>query len=153
MYKWMVVVALVWGSLSAFAAETVVAKPQHSAGRKQLIGNHKLALQWISWTHFGSATVVEEAGQLKLTGEQRAKEGQDFLTIEGTITDIRAKTFTFRGVIKTRVDTIYKSEVPCVREGEMTFRISGKRPYWRLKDMANPCVGGGLVDYVDLYFD
>ena len=40
---------------------------------------------------------------------------------------------------------------PCVKTGRFTFRITGTRKYWRLKEMTN-CEGGMLVDYVDVYF-
>jgi hypothetical protein len=36
------------------------------------------------------------------------------------------------------------------RTGEMTFRVTGKRKYWRLMEMDNPCEG--VTDYVDIYF-
>ena len=39
---------------------------------------------------------------------------------------------------------------PCAREGAMTFKITGKRRYWRLQEMNNPC--DGVTDYVDIFF-
>jgi len=38
---------------------------------------------------------------------------------------------------------------PCLREGEMTFAITGKRRFWRLQQMQNPC--NEVVDYIDIF--
>jgi hypothetical protein len=35
------------------------------------------------------------------------------------------------------------------REGRFTFRITGTRRYWRMKEMNNPCED--VADYVDVY--
>ena len=70
------------------------------------------------------------------------------MTVDGTITSLDAKTFTFEGTITTRVSHIAKGQ-PCERKGKMTFAITGKRKYWRLQQMDNPCEG--VTDYVDLY--
>lgn len=34
---------------------------------------------------------------------------------------------------------------------QWTFRVTGKRPYWRLKEMQNVCEGDNTVDYLDIY--
>jgi hypothetical protein len=52
------------------------------------------------------------------------------------------------GKVETRVDYIADGKV-CPREGRFTFRITGKRRYWRMKEMNNPCED--VVDYVDVY--
>jgi len=117
--------------------------------KKMLLGRHMFSLQWISWDHFGSATVTEKAGVLYLKGEQKSREGDDLLTIDGVITTIDRYEFKFDGKIVTTVSHINGGE-PCIREGEMTFRITGKRKYWRLQEMNNPCED--VVDYVDIFF-
>jgi hypothetical protein len=140
----------------AEAEEPAAAKltPEEEA-RARLLGEHNLSLQWISWKQFGRATVTEEGGVLRLRGEQRRAAGDregdagDFLTIEGEITRVRPRDFTFRGTIVTRVSHIAGGQ-ECRREGEFTFAVKGKRRYWRLQQMDNPC--DGVTDYVDIYF-
>lgn len=135
------------GYVSASAQEkTTINSP---AAKRMLLGKHLFSLQWISWDHFGSANVTEKDGLLHLKGEQKSRENDDYLTIEGVVTELNRYDFTFQGKIVTRVDHINSGE-PCVREGEMTFRITGKRKYWRLQQMDSPCEE--VVDYVDIFF-
>jgi hypothetical protein len=119
------------------------------AAKAKLLGKHKLSLQWISWDYFGTATITEKNGVLYLKGEQKSKQGTDFVKVEGTITTVEAKSFTFTGTIITQVSHNNEGK-PCTREGEMTFAITGKRKYWRLQQMQSPC--GVETDYVDVYF-
>lgn len=145
--------ALVLPGLLCAAAQAGEAPRPPAMARQKLLGKHRLTLQWISWDHPGSAEVAEEGGALRLRGEQRSKEkgeaSGDYLKIDGVIQDVTAKSFVFSGRIETRVSHIAGGKV-CVREGRMTFRISGKRRYYRLKEMDNPC--DVATDYVDLYF-
>ncbi|MGI8638684.1 MAG: hypothetical protein ACR2MG_01845 [Pyrinomonadaceae bacterium] len=117
--------------------------------KTMLLGKHKVSLQWISWDYFGTATVTNEHGVFYLKGEQKAKKDSDYLKIDGIITKINAKEFTFEGEIVMRVSHINNGE-PCTRTGEMTFLITGKRKYWRLQEMKSPC--DITTDYVDIYF-
>lgn len=134
-------------SLSAFAStEKTLIKDQ--TAKKKLLGKHMLSLQWISWKKFGNATVTEKDGVLSLKGQQTGKDG-DFLKVEGKITAVEKDSFKFNGRIETKVSHINKGKA-CLREGDMSFVIKGKRKYWRLKEMDNPC--DGVTDYVDLYF-
>lgn len=114
-----------------------------------LLGRHKLSLQWISWDYFGVANVSNRNGVLYLKGEQKSRDGKDYLKIDGVITSIDAKEFKFDGKILMRVNHIAGGN-ECERTGEMTFRITGKRKYWRLQEMDNPC--DTATDYVDIYF-
>jgi hypothetical protein len=116
-------------------------------GKQRLVGKHGFSLQWISWEQLGSAVVSEDAdGTLRLKGEQRA--GEDFVTIDGVVTSVDATAFTFEGEIVTRVSHINGGR-PCTRQGPFTFARKGKRRYWRLQQMDNPCEG--VTDYVDVY--
>jgi hypothetical protein len=134
-------------SVSFGQTKTVV---KDAKAKQMLLGNHKLSLQWIDfYKYFGVAKVTEKKGVLYLKGKQNQKDGEDFLTIDGKITKIEAKSFTFVGKIETSVSHINNGEV-CTREGEMTFRITGKRKYWRLMQMDNPC--SDVTDYVDIFF-
>jgi hypothetical protein len=143
------VVAVLAFSISAAAqSKTDV---NDAAAARMLLGRHKLSLQWVSWDFFGAATVTNAHGIYSLKGEQRGR-GQtksDFVTIEGSVTSIDAKEFAFSGKIVTRVSHINGGEA-CVRDGEFTFKITGKRRYWRLQQMDNPC--DPVTDYVDIYF-
>jgi len=116
---------------------------------KMLLGRHLLSLQWISWDHFGSAVVTKKNGVYSIKGEQKGRGNSDYLKIEGVITRIEKKEFTFEGVIETKITHI-NGGLPCRREGQMIFRITGKRKYWRLVEMDNPCEA--VTDYVDIYF-
>src|SRR5688572_23337367 len=120
-----------------------------TAAAKMLLGRHMLSLQWISWDHFGSTTVTKSDGVYRIKGEQNGRGNSDFLKIEGTIKSIDAKEFVFEGAIVTQVSHI-NGGAPCTREGEFTFKVTGKRKYWRLTQMDNPC--DPVTDYVDIYF-
>lgn len=118
---------------------------------RMLNGRHKLSLQWVSWDYFGVATVRNNHGMYTIAGEQRGRgiSKGNSVTIDGVITSIDAKEFAFRGKIVTLVTHI-NSGKPCVRDGEFTFKITGKRRYWRLQQMDSPC--DTATDYVDIYF-
>ncbi len=130
-----------------FAQEKTVVND--AKAKKMLLGKHRLSLQWISWDYFGTATVTNKNGVLYLKGEQKQRGGKDYLKIDGTITSIDKNEFTFNGTIVMQVSHNNDGE-PCEREGEMTFAIKGKRRYWRLQEMDNPC--DGVTDYVDIFF-
>lgn len=133
---------------SLFAQEKTVVKD--AKAKAMLLGKHKLSLQWISWDYFGTAIVTQKGGVFYLKGEQKSRgEIADYVKVNGAITMIDKTSFTFNGTILTRVSHI-NSGNECKREGEMTFRITGKRKYWRLIEMDNPC--DGVADYVDIFF-
>jgi hypothetical protein len=113
-----------------------------------LLGRHMLSLQWISWEKFGTAVVTNKLGVYGLEGEQRGPGG-DYLKIAGMIVSIDAREFKFEGTITTRVSHINNGQ-PCERQGDFTFKVTGKRKYWRLQEMDNPC--DEATDYVDIYF-
>ena len=121
----------------------------NAAAAKMLSGRHKLSLQWISWDYFGAARVKKTRGVYSIKGEQKGRDNTDFVKIDGTITRIDAKEFTFEGKIVSQISHINGGQ-PCERDGEFTFKITGKRKYWRLMQMDNPC--DPVTDYVDIYF-
>jgi hypothetical protein len=133
-------------NFAVFAQKTIVNDAQAKA---MLLGKHKFSLQWISWDYFGTAIVTQKGGTLYLKGEQKSRKDSDFVKIDGNITEINAKNFRFEGTIITQVSHINNGE-PCTREGEMTFKITGTRKYWRLMEMDNPCEA--VTDYVDIFF-
>ncbi|MBU1109041.1 MAG: hypothetical protein KKB51_20345 [Candidatus Riflebacteria bacterium] len=116
----------------------------------KLVGEHFLALQWISWDHFGKVTIAKnDTAAWKISGRQDSRENNDYLSIDGIVTEISTLSFGFSGKIVTKVSLINNGE-PVTRSGNMTFRISGKRRYWRLKEMQNP--EDNVVDYIDIFF-
>lgn len=121
----------------------------NAAAARMLLGKHKLSLQWISWDYFGAARVTNRGGVYTVKGEQKGRGNTDFVRIDGRIKSIDAKEFTFDGSIIMQISHINGGQ-PCTREGAMTFRITGKRKYWRLMEMDNPC--DTATDYVDIYF-
>src|SRR5438270_1212409 len=82
------------------------------AAKQMLLGAHRFSLQWISWDNFGKATVTEKNGSLFIKGEQRGRGNGDVVTMDGVITRVDAKEFTFDGEIITRVSHINNGE-PC----------------------------------------
>lgn len=138
---------LIVASIPAFAQEKTVVKD--AKARQMLLGRHKLSLQWISWEYYGSASVVNRNGVYSLKGEQKGHGNTDFVKVDGIVKSIAAREFVFDGTVITQVGHINGGE-PCTREGEMTFRITGKRKYWRLQQIDNPC--DGVADYVDIFF-
>jgi len=118
-----------------------------------LYGSHPIALQWISWDYFGEAEVsYDEDGFLALNGQQRGKGAyadDDYLWVNGRITEVGELYFKFSGDIFTQINHINDGDV-CQRTGDFEFRITKNRKYWRLQEMTNPC--DGVTDYVDLFF-
>ncbi len=117
---------------------------------RMLLGRHKVSLQWVSWDYFGVATVTNRGGVYSIKGEQKGRgKNTDFVKLDGVIKSIDAKEFKFDGKIVTQVSHI-NGGMACDREGEFTFKITGKRKYWRLQQMDNPC--DPVTDYVDIFF-
>ncbi len=134
-------------SFSIFAQDKTIVSD--AGAKKMLLGKHLFSLQWISWDYFGAATVTDKKGVLYLKGEQKQRGGTDFVRIDGTIISVAKKEFVFDGTIVTQISYINNGEA-CTRTGEMTFARSGKRKYWRLQAIDNPC--DEAADYVDIYF-
>lgn len=148
--KPLIIIACTLLVLTGFVSAQDKTEVQNSASARMLLGRHRLSLQWVSWDYFGVATVKINRGIYTLTGEQEGRGASkgNFVTIDGVILRIDAKEFKFRGSIVTRVDHINGGQ-PCERDGEFTFKITGKRRYWRLQQMDNPC--DPVTDYVDIY--
>lgn len=142
-------VVMALGSVAATAQQRTQVKDANAA--RMLLGRHLMSLQWISWDYFGTATVTNRRGVYTIKGRQdgRGQSKGDYVTIDGTILEILDKEFVFEGKIVTRISHINGGE-PCVRDGIKIFRVTGKRKYWRLVEMENPC--DQAADYVDIYF-
>jgi hypothetical protein len=140
----------VLGSVT-FAAAQGRTDVNNRAAANMLLGRHRLSLQWVSWDYFGLATVANRRGVYTIKGEQkgRGRGNTDYVKIDGRITSIDAKEFSFTGKIITQISQINGGK-PCTRDGDFKFKITGKRRYWRLQQMDNPC--DPVTDYVDIYF-
>ena len=149
MFKRVIVTSVFLLVVSAAAAAQSKTEIGSAQAARMLLGRHKLSLQWISWDYFGTANVVNNKGVYRIKGEQRGRGNTDFVTVDGAIKSVDAKEFLFTGKIVTQVSHINGGE-PCTREGDFTFRITGKRKYWRMQEIDNPC--DGVADYVDLFF-
>ncbi len=134
---------------AVFAQDRTVVRDRKA--KQVLMGRHMMSLQWISWDYFGTARVTERGGMMYLKGRQdgRGSSKGDFVTIDGVVTEVEAKQFTFDGTVITKISHINGGE-PCERKGILNFRITGTRKYWRLQQMDNPC--DEATDYVDIYF-
>ena len=119
------------------------------AAAKKLAAKHALSLQWVETKQKGAIKIWNDAGYLRLEGEQRDPASGNFVSVTGWITKIEAKQFTMRGRIVTRTSHIAEGK-ECAREGDFTFLIKGGRKFWRLQEMTNTCDGSGVVDYVDI---
>lgn len=119
--------------------------------KQMLLGRHKISLQWISWDYFGTAIATERRGVVYLKGRQdgRGQSKGDYVMVDGIVTEIDARQFTFDGTVITKISHINGGE-PCERKGILNFRVTGTRKYWRLQQMDNPC--DQATDYVDIYF-
>ena len=142
---------------AAQSSAVLTEKPVQAAGSKtiindraafqRLLGNGGVTLQWISWETRGDLVADYSTDLLRLHGGQTTPDGKGKLVIDGVVTKVDASEFTFVG----RIDMTDTPDIGrrCVRDGEMTFRITQNRKYWRLQQME---VCDGLTDYVDIYF-
>jgi hypothetical protein len=136
------------GRKQATPAKTEV---RDAGARAKLLGKRRLSLQWISWNYFGTLHATDVNGLIQLKGEQRSRTNGDFLRIEGVVTTIAAKEFTFLGTITREVDMPDRGGIRrCVRTGPMTFAITQNRRYWRLREPhMDTC--DGVTDFIDIY--
>jgi hypothetical protein len=148
----MMSVSAAWSQQSPHPPADVSTVVHDQAAKQLLLGTHRLSLQWISWTRFGQVNVIESDGRLVMKGDQKSDANSDYLHVDGVITQVDAQSFSFKGSIVMQVSDTNNGQ-PCARNGEMTFRRTGKRKYWRLQEMQNPCVPAGdmTTDYVDVY--
>jgi len=114
-----------------------------------LLGRHKISLQWISWDYFGTVNITDRKGLVYVKGRQDGRKSTDFVSVDGVIAWIDSKEFVFQGKVVTQISHIFGGK-PCTRDGESVFRITGKRKYWRMQEIDNPC--DEAADYVDIYF-
>ncbi len=118
--------------------------------KQNLLGEHNMTLQWISEETPGKISFWEQDNKILVKGFQKSPVNNDFLKVEGEVLKIiDARNFIFEGLIVYSVHHIQGGN-QCIRKGKFTFRVSGQRKYWRMKENYNNC--GGVTDYVDIYF-
>ncbi|HDR1185463.1 hypothetical protein M8853_00400 [Pasteurella multocida] len=137
--------SLCW--LSVKAQSQLFTPEQMSKIENKLIGEHKFALQWISWDKFGTAEISRDATGLVIKGEQEL-DGNS-VSLFGRIKVIDESAFLFTGEIVTIVYHVNKGKA-CTRHGTYEFRATDKRKYWSLQQMDSPC--DSVVDYIDIFF-
>lgn len=117
----------------------------NNAPSGDLSGDHALTLQWISWDVPGKINFTKTGDKTyKVAGQQR--KGNDYLSMEGVITQLSPKHLRFEGTIETDIKA---NGGKCVRTGVQDFLVTKNRKYWRLQNMEH-CFG--LTDYIDIYF-
>ncbi|GAA4807136.1 hypothetical protein [Lysobacter hankyongensis] len=131
-----------------------VANGLDAAAKARLVGEHLLTLQWIGWGDLSGAgrLSVEDSGDtLSASGEQLGSgdNAGDYLRMSGRIVSASRDGFVFEGDIAIRVHH-NADGAECKRSGTFHFKATGKRRYWRMQEMDNPC--DGVTDYVDVYF-
>ncbi|HXG64736.1 MAG TPA: hypothetical protein VNO70_06490 [Blastocatellia bacterium] len=134
---------------SAIAQSRPKTEVRNERARQLLLGKHKFQLHWISWGNwkdFADLTVTDKNGTFVVKGRQE-KSG-DYVEVDGIVLMVDDRVFTFQGTIITRVSHNNEGQ-PCKREGTFTFKITGKRKYWRMQEYESPC--DGVADYVDIF--
>ena len=115
--------------------------------RQSLIGKHDFGVQFI-WDGYGTATITEEDGTLRIKGEQYSSSKEEYVLLEGTITILDARSISFDGHLKLF------TEGCCGlldRRVTYTFRKTGNRKYWRLKDREDLCGQYTCAYYLDIF--
>ena len=136
-------------ALALTAADVPKTQVNSPAAFQRIVGATGISLQWNWGAPRGKFSATARDGYLTLHGEQRDPKGGT-LNLDGVVTQIDDKAFLFKGRI---VLHDAEANVDCVRDGEYTFRITGARKYWRLKEQIAGCAGrADLTDYVDIYF-
>lgn len=130
-----------------FAPPKTLIKDAHA--KRMLLGKHRFSLQWVSWDYFGKALVNNDGGTLFIYGEQKARQGNDYVKIDGFFKEVSTDELKFFGTIEVQVSHNNNGKV-CKRQGDMIFKITQNRKYWRLQEMQSPC--GIETDYVDIFF-
>ena len=151
-YRSLLALGLALSPLAALALEPAIpaTRPLDSYARQQLLGEHKLSVQWIGWDDLekaGTVRISPADGVLTVMGTQLGEDKR--LDIAGHITALVEDGFVFEGAI-TLQDMQGPDIESCVRSGRMHFTTRGIRQYWRLQQMQSPCGSG--TDYVDIYF-
>jgi len=117
---------------------------------QRLLGKRMFSLQWILYKNnkkYGVANITRKDSGLYIDAHHEFNG--DYAVLKGDLTIISPSEFTVSGELVTRVSDIHNGNA-CQRSGTFTFKATGKRKYWRMQEIVNPCED--LADYVDVYF-
>ncbi len=121
---------------------------QHSKFKTSLIGQHEFGVQFI-WDGYGTAEISkDEQGVLNIKGEQYSTNKEEYVLLEGVITVVDERNFKIKGNLKLF------TEGCCGlldREVDYTFRKTGSRKYWRLKERNDLCDQYTCAYYLDIF--
>ena len=145
----------VGGGISGGAAQAQDTTSSNAPAAKKvgneqsLLGKHMFSLQWLLFEKpkYGTANITRKNTGLYI--DARHEVNGDYAVLKGDLTVISSSEFTVNGELVTRVGHI-NSGKECPRIGTFTFKATGKRKYWRMQEMENPC--DSVADYVDVYF-
>ena len=114
---------------------------------KTLVGDHVFGVQFI-WDGYGVAKITEEEGILKISGEQYSNDKEEYVLLNGTISVIDDRNFRVKGHLK-----LFTEECCGLldREVNYTFRKTGKRKYYRLKEREELCSQYTCAYYLDIF--
>lgn len=143
MKKYVLVLPLIVSFLGLSAQKSV-----NTVTENALIGEHIFGVQFI-WDGYGSATISrDEEGKLVIKGVQYSSNKEEYVLLEGKIAVIDDKNFTITGQLKLF------TEGCCGlldRDISYTFRKTGNRKYWRLKEREDLCSQYTCAYYMDIF--
>ncbi len=126
---------------------TMLVQSQLSQNEKALLGDHRFGVQFI-WDGYGTATITEMEGELHIEGTQYSNDREEYLVMNGIITVLDARNFRFDGHLK-----LFTKECCGLldRTERYTFRKTGSRKYWRLKEREDLCSSYTCSYYLDIF--
>lgn len=113
-----------------------------------LIGEHMFGVQLI-WDGYGTAEISRnEKGDLIIRGEQYSSNKEEYVLLEGEISVIDERNLTITGHLK-----LFTEDCCGPLDGEVsyTFRKTGNRKYWRLKERNDLCDQYTCAYYLDIF--
>jgi len=114
---------------------------------KKLVGKHMFGVQFI-WEGYGTAEITKENGELKIKGEQYSNDKEEYVLLDGTISIIDERNFKINGHLKL----FTKGCCGLLdREIDYTFRKTGSRKYYRLKEREKLCSQYTCAYYLDIF--
>lgn len=112
-----------------------------------LLGKHMFGVQFIG-DGYGTAEISEEDGLLRIKGKQYSNDQKEYVLLVGTITEIDERTFTVNGHLKL----FTKGCCGLLdRDINYTFRKTGNRNYYRLKERNDLCDQYTCAYYLDIF--
>jgi len=134
--------------LLSFSFSLLSAQNTSQVAEDALIGEHMFGVQFI-WDGYGTAKITRnEAGELIIKAEQFSSNKEEYVYLNGKIELIDDRNFTITGHLKLF------TEGCCGlldREVSYTFRKTGNRKYWRLKERDDLCDQYTCAYYMDIF--